>query len=113
KLQIWVLSTDTIIKTWTILDQDCIQELELNAWLHLGILVWFAPYLDASPEIEKCVTRFTLQFPKLNCLQHLCMNSLLFKTPLENIAQRPEDPLGDPLHHSLTDLTSSPLDLLC
>lgn len=63
------------------------------------------------------MTRFISQFPKLNCLQHLYVNSLLSETPLENIAQGPEEPLGDPLYDSLPPfsirpLSSFPLDLL-
>ncbi|KAL1776108.1 PRAME family member 8-like [Sigmodon hispidus] len=101
KLQVWVLPVYTIIEILKVFESDCIQELELNSWWHLGALTWFAPYLGQMINLRKfsisgvyenmkCVektfleleyiNKFISQFSKLKCLQHLYMNQVNFLT---------------------------------
>ncbi|KAL1791515.1 hypothetical protein HispidOSU_031033 [Sigmodon hispidus] len=101
KMQIWALPLPAIKDILNVFSPQHIEELELNMGRDLSTLASFAPCLgqmkslrklslarmykvtfkigkDRRGDREKCVSKFTAQFSKFNCLEHLSINGIYF-----------------------------------
>jgi len=97
KLKINTIALQKNVKVLELLDLDCMEEVEVCCTWKLSTLAIFAPYLgqmknllslilshihvpaSISPEEKnQLVSQFTSQFPNLQCLQELSLDSACF-----------------------------------
>ncbi|XP_057587724.1 PRAME family member 15-like [Hippopotamus amphibius kiboko] len=116
KLKIFAMPMENIMKVLSMVQLDCIQEVQVNCVWHLSTLATFAPLLGEMSNLQSLilspivvsafeeqqqkqhVVQFTSQFPRLDHLQDLhlespsflegCLDQMLrcLKTPLDNLS---------------------------
>ncbi|XP_065793226.1 PRAME family member 8-like [Muntiacus reevesi] len=110
KLKIFRMPVENIMKVLSVVQLDCIQDVEVNQNWHLSSLATFTPLLGQMSNVQRlilsvsedqeqhAVVQFTSQFLKLHHLQDLCLVSPFFLSghldqmlrclvsPLDNLA---------------------------
>ncbi|XP_043340577.1 PRAME family member 9/15-like [Cervus canadensis] len=110
KLKIFGMPVENIMKVLSVVQLDCIQDIEVNQNWHLSSLATFTPLLGQMSNVQRLilsvseeqeqhvVVQFTSQFLKLHHLRDLCLESPFFLSghldqmlrclvsPLDNLA---------------------------